>query len=106
MSRRDKWEEVGEVAIDTGTLYLGEPRYFIDRKPKDFGDGTWEDFMERQISREEETHAAEFLLNNGNAGLGVTVRTGWGDGIYPVEVRRHPDGRIAEVRVVFIPEEG
>jgi len=37
----------------------------------------------------------------GHPGLGVVVSTGYGDGEYPVEVRRNEDGRIAEVRVRF-----
>ena len=37
----------------------------------------------------------------GHPGLGVCVSTGWGDGMYPVEVRKIA-GRIAEVRVKFM----
>ena len=37
----------------------------------------------------------------GHAGLGVSVSSGYGDGVYDVFVKRK-DNRIAEVKVVFI----
>lgn len=43
---------------------------------------------------------------NGIEGAGVVVSSGYGDGCYPVMVRRDPkSGRIAEMKVVFIGTE-
>ena len=47
-------------------------------------------------------YTAQWDFKNGISGLGVTVGTGYGDGCYPVFVRRSKEGRIAEVRVKFI----
>jgi hypothetical protein len=33
------------------------------------------------------------------------MSSGWGDGTYPVLIRRNEEGRIAEARIVFIDEE-
>lgn len=51
--------------------------------------------------------ALQLNFKAGHAGAGVTVSTGFGDGLYPVFVRKETlEGlgeRIAEVKVVFLP---
>jgi hypothetical protein len=42
----------------------------------------------------------------GHPGLGVAFRSGYGDGCYPVYGRKNEDGRVAEVRIVMIGDEG
>lgn len=37
----------------------------------------------------------------GHAGAGVVFSSGYGDGIYPVYVRKNKDGRIVEVRILM-----
>jgi hypothetical protein len=37
----------------------------------------------------------------GHKGLGVVVSTGYGDGVYPVYVKRNAEGRITGLRVDF-----
>lgn len=39
-------------------------------------------------------------------GLGVAVTTGWGDGQYPVYVKRDEEGRIVQVLIDFEESEG
>lgn len=43
--------------------------------------------------------------DSGEVECAVAFRTGWGDGNYPVFARRNKDGRIAEVRIVFIDDD-
>lgn len=103
------WEQVGVIGVDAGLCWLGDPCYVLhkeknakdehDRKPKDIGDN-WMSFCDKV-----DGDATQFKYDLGHAGLGVCVSTGYGDGTYPVEVKRSPDGRIAEVRVVFISED-
>jgi hypothetical protein len=72
------WKKVGEGAVDTASLVLIDPCNCYD--------------LDESLSK----------------GLGTVVPTGEGDGTYDVLVRECKDRmgytRVAEVRVVFIPE--
>ena len=112
------WMQVGEIGVDAGLCWLGDPCYFVPRRtgenfptePNSFeqeGLTDWSAFLKklREIERED---CAQFNYAAGHKGLGVTVSTGYGDGVYPVLVRYVPDGihkRVGEVRVVFISKE-
>lgn len=92
------WERVGVIGVDTGMCWLGDPCYIIHQEEPNTDLGsTWEEFVSSTIAAD----AHQFKYNLGRKGLGVTVRTGAGDGVYPVEIRRNAHGNIAEVRVVF-----
>ncbi len=96
-----KWERVGAIGVDAGLCWIGDPCYVLHKEegaPTSIG-ADWGEFCDR-MGRD----VTQFNYDLGHAGLGVCVATGYGDGFYPVEVRRSEDGRIAEVRVVFIPE--
>lgn len=41
----------------------------------------------------------------GHAGAGVAFRSGWGDGVYQVKVRKNEEGRIVEARILMDDEE-
>lgn len=97
------WKTVGFVDVDAGILQLGDPCYTSDgRNHAD----DWQEFCRFMFSQEDyESGVIKVPHEPGNEGKAVVVSTGYGDGSYPVQVRRD-EGRIAEVRVVFIPEEG
>lgn len=97
------WEKVGVIGIDDGTCLIGSPLGVLNRSPKDLGAGR-DEFIERLNDRQQKG-AAQWNFDGGNAGLGVTVSTGGGDGTYDVLVRRAPNGAIAEVKVVFLDTE-
>lgn len=115
----DLWEQVGEITVDAGLCWVGDPSYFTPRDARDhpksprFKD--WGTFLE-SIGEEYPTvaalsHVHEYEGLDGNretrevSGLGVCVSTGYGDGRYPVYVHRNEEGRIEELRVVFIESE-
>lgn len=98
------WEQVGVIGVDAGLCWVGDPCYVIkdrdEARPMDLGQN-WADFCER-LHRREVGHAAQW--NHGkHPGLGVTVGTGYGDGEYPVLVRRNAEGRVMAVMVDFDP---
>lgn len=98
------YEEVGTIGVDAGLCWIGDPCYVLHQEdsPKDLGKD-WGAFCDKLGLRgQERTGAVQFHYDLGHAGLGVCVDTGWGDGVYPVCIRRTKSGRIAEVRVVFI----
>ena len=105
MSRplEDGWEKVGVVGVDAGLVWLGDPCYILHaRKPKAIGKD-WGD-LAKSLDLRLGNDAVQMNYDKGHPGLGVIVTSGYGDGEYPVEVRRLEDGTIAEVRVVFVRE--
>lgn len=91
------WETVGEIGVDAGICWIGDPCYILHTKPKPKAIGkTWHEFCEKLDSNH-----TQFNYDLGHAGLGVCVSTGYGDGTYPVEVRKNSEGRVMEVRVKF-----
>ena len=105
MSRplEDGWEKVGVVGVDAGLVWLGDPCYILHtKKPKAIGKA-WGD-LAKSLDLRLGNDAVQMNYDKGHPGLGVIVTSGYGDGEYPVEVRRLEDGTIAEVRVVFVRE--
>ena len=101
---KTKWEFAGTIGVDAGICWIGDPCYIHDAEywPKEWGK-TWEDFCETLSDKEGDKYptAVQFNYDNGGAGLGICVSTGYGDGAYSVFTKKK-DGRIAEVKVVFI----
>ena len=104
-----RWEEVGSIGVDAGLVWLGDPCYILhrndpaeqDASPADIGT-TWHDFCDRISERGiYRTGVAAFSHDAGYPGMGLCVSTAYGDGDYPVYVKRNRFGRIAEVRIVF-----
>ncbi len=105
------WNKVGKVAVDAGLLWIGDPCYILFRDPPDDLGADWQEMVKRIFEREKDTPGvAQFHCQPREEGftaqfsaLGVTVSTGYGDGVYDVEARMDEEtGRVAEVRVVFI----
>jgi len=93
-------EEIGTIFVDAGLCWLGDPCYIL-------GDNAsnrvreWPDFCK---SMDKENHNKNgFSLPLGR-GLGIAVSTGYGDGEYPVYIRKNPEGRVAEVTIKFLSE--
>ncbi len=101
------WEQVGVIGVDAGLCWLGDPCYIMGEDASEKPAKTWSEFCDKLWEKEEnpDVHGAvQWNYKMGHAGLGVTVSTGWGDGLYPVYIRRNKEGRIAEVKVVFDTE--
>jgi len=100
VSARDAstWEQVGVVSVDAGMIWLGDPCYILHaKKPKAIGK-SWGDFA--RIVRPQQD-AEQLSHDKGHPGLGVVVRPCYGDGLYPVRIRRTAQGEVAEVSIVF-----
>lgn len=95
---KSEWERVGVIGVDAGMCWIGDPCYILhaDKQPRDIG-RSWGEFCDAMSGED----TRQFDYDAGHEGLGVCVSTGYGDGCYPVEVRRD-GGRIAEVRIKFI----
>lgn len=101
-TRGQQWEKVGVCGIDSGMIWIGDPSYCVTPDADNHPAETWEEFCE-QIA--DTNGAKQFDYDTGIAGLGVCVKSGHGDGVYPVYVRRDAKGRVMEARIVFeLPE--
>jgi hypothetical protein len=97
-----KCEKVGEIGVDAGLCWIGDPCYCVTPDADEHPSKTWGKFCNELHEKERGGDTAQWDFKNGTRGLGVTVSTGYGDGCYPVFVKRNKEGRIAEVRVKFI----
>lgn len=107
----NEWEKVGVIGVDAGLCWIGDPCYIISDHCEEFDNRDWHGFLKllnknEEIAKDEgKKGTAQFNCALGHAGLGVCVGTGFGDGTYDVFVKREPsEGRIAEVKVVFVDE--
>jgi len=91
---KSKWQKVGVVGIDSGTLLLGDPAYSKKLNyNKDVVKGM----------KHSNTLQLKFKKNTGR---GVLTETGLGDGEYPVYAKIEKAGefgtRVKEVKVKFL----
>lgn len=108
MKQPNEWETIGEIGVDAGLCWIGDPCYILHRDKEEQKEleksigNDWGEFCDK-IAGEEHM---QFNYPLGHPGLGVVTNTGFGDGSYPVQIRRDPKTqRIAELRVVFIDNE-
>lgn len=97
----ETWKQIGEIGIDAGLCWIGDPCYILHTKqlPKAIGEN-WSGFCDK-LHQGRDIHT-QFNYADGSKGLGVCTSTGHGDGCYPVLVKLNKDGLVAEVKIVFI----
>lgn len=110
MNKTSEWEKIGVIGIDAGICWIGDPCYILpddeDKETKTIG-RDWSNFcnlLEETDQDGKRKHTWQFDYSKNHPGLGVCVSTGYGDGTYNVYAKRK-DGRVAEVKVVFIDDE-
>lgn len=99
----ESWEKVGEIGVDSGTCWVGDPCYCVVPDAHEHPAKSWSEFCDASRQDREGVHQWNYKL--GHPGLGVSVTTGGGDGRYPVFVSRDELGQVAAVKVVFIETE-
>jgi hypothetical protein len=101
----EEWEHIGEIGVDAGLCWLGDPCYVFHKENPPVEIGTdWSGFCDILKDKEmfDNKQHAQFNYDLGHNGLGVCVSTGYGDGCYPVLAKFNKEGRIAEVKITFI----
>lgn len=97
------FEKIGEIGVDAGLCWIGDPCYILhaDPKPESIGKD-WRGFC--GVMRDDGRYPdyKQFNFDSGHTGLGVAVCTGYGDGLYPVFAEFNDQGRIAKVLIQFI----
>ena len=103
-TRFTKSKYIGEIGIDAGLCWIGDPCYILhtDQPPKAIGK-SWDEFC--NILHDQYPTCKQFEYDLGHPGLGIVVSTGYGDGTYPVYAEFNDDGRVAKVWVEFIRQD-
>lgn len=93
--KEKSWEKVGQVGVDAGLIWIGDPCYVVSKDASNVW-STWNKFCKDLFSKQK-NGVADF----GNTG--VAVQSGIGDGSYDVFVKRE-DGLIKEAKIVFFED--
>jgi hypothetical protein len=100
-----KYITIGEIGVDAGLCWIGDPCYCVTPDCNEHPAQTWGDFCEILTKQGHDRRGyTQFNYKRGHEGLGVAVSTGYGDGTYPVQIRKNSEGRVVEVRVLFVDE--
>lgn len=91
-----EWEKVGEVGVDAGLIWIGDPCYVV-AKDSSHVQPKWDKFC-AELEKKEQNGVGDF------GGTGVSISSGYGDGTYEVFVKRE-DGHIKEAKIVFFQHE-
>jgi hypothetical protein len=93
------WTHIGNVHVDAGLMYLGDPCYVLGDDASDRVTD-WHAFCDML-----DKHAYPTAMIY-KKGTGAICSTGFGDGTYPVYVKFSDEGswgkRVAEMKIVFI----
>jgi hypothetical protein len=92
-----RFEKVGYIGVDSGQIMLIDPCYIrkdFESEFKDKPDLNYAGACEVTLSK-------DGCGNFGGIEMAFATRTAYGDGRYPVYVKRCPEGRILEVKVKF-----
>ena len=107
MKNKKRWKKVGTFDVDAGLCWIGDPCYIIGNDELDYPYLNWNDFC-NELFKKDKKGVAEWKHNetytSTSCGKGLTIQTGYGDGEYPVYVKRNTKGVIIEVRIVFSEE--
>ena len=100
MKRTTKYETVGHVSVDAGIIQIGDPCY----QKEGFKDhAVWMKYLEdNKILDMEDAVQIPHESGIDSYGKAVVVSSGFGDGVYPVEIKKDiQTGRVKEVRIKF-----
>jgi hypothetical protein len=94
MSEEGKWQRIGIVGVDTGTVLLSDPcsvQAGFDVDP------LWEGLGLKD--------SLQVNYEKGHPGRAVIVSNFGGDGMFPVFIRKDAEGMVVEMKIVFNEED-
>ena len=91
-------KKVGSIFVDAGLCWIGDPCYVLG----DDASSRVTDWMEfcKKLPKGNDNFS-----NPLGEGTGMAISTGYGDGEYPVYIETNEEGRVSEIKIVFIPSE-
>tara|TARA_R100000234_G_scaffold98996_1_gene67550 strand:- start:49 stop:501 length:453 start_codon:yes stop_codon:yes gene_type:complete len=118
--KNDSWEYIGTIGVDSGQMMLSDPSYvkhFAENDDIDIvklndviNDGSDNSYSYLgSCSQSNTPQQAGVLVNDIGVAMGVVCSSGFGDGGYPVYVKRHNFSyggkRVVEMKIEFVNEE-
>ena len=101
MKSKKRWVKVGEIGVDSGLVWIGDPCYVLhkgDNGYKDLGT-SWGDFCDKVYDGKDPV-----MKSFGT--LGACVASGLGDGVYAVKALvqevRGCGPRVCAIQVTFV----
>ena len=114
----ESWEYVGIIGVDSGQMMLSDPSYVkhfaesddivkLNEVIKNGSDNSYSYLG--SCSQSNTPQQSGVLVNDIGVAMGVVCSSGFGDGGYPVYVKRHDFGkwgkRVVEMKIEFVNEE-
>jgi hypothetical protein len=94
-----KLKKIGEVGVDAGCVWIGDPCYVLHKdEPYPAIGKNWSDFCE---ILDKDNFYNKGYLSFGN--LGACISTAYGDGSYPIYIQFNRDGRPSKIVIDFEP---
>lgn len=93
----NKFQKVGTICVDSGQVMLIDPCYIkegFDNSPSDKPGLNYAGACKTTLTKE---GFGEF----GGDSMAFATRTAYGDGVYPVYIKRDEDGTILEMKIKF-----
>lgn len=103
-------ELVGYFGIDSGQVLISDPCYLSDFKDERDSGGVFNAELPKPYPFSyngacsatcSEDNAGVLGVLRGNEGLGIAVSTGYGDGCYPVYIKKNSEGRVMKIVINF-----
>lgn len=88
---------IGQVAVDSGSILISDPSYINDSFSIE-GENIYDIYPEQKRYKQISTKKSR---NTNKIPLAVTLRTGYGDGAYPVVATYNRDGVISKIEINF-----
>ena len=102
--KKQKWEKIGAVAVDSGSVLILDPGQLQSLIPKAETEiEAW--YLKFVCTKWSRDKPIRTKFRSKSVPLGHLVEAGYGDGLYDIEVRKNSEGRIAELRIQFIDDE-
>lgn len=96
------WELAGTFGVDSGLCFISDPCYCVTPDADCHPAKTWPEFCNKIDNPEMDKNGYQaFNYPLGHNGLGVCVSTGYGDGEYPVYVKKNEEGRVMRILIKF-----
>jgi hypothetical protein len=97
-------KQLGIVGVDSGQIIITDPCYIgSEWKDNEYDQGEPGDYSYGGACQtaDGEKLGGQLNFNIGHAGAGVVVRSGYGDGTYPVYALYNDEGRVSKLIVDF-----